>query len=431
MASPITGKFASSGNPDSVSPQWGLVADIGGTYGRLALAAPDGSLRDLRKYQCADFASLEGIIGQYKVDLGKQFPAIAAAAFSIAGAINRGDPVKGDWIRMTNLSWEISTEALKASFPLVSIDNDFEAIGKSIPHLGGADISLLDGGRIDPSATRIVCGPGTGFGFCMVASDGRVLPAEAGHGALFSPAGGRMNRVAAVIRHLKKALELTGGKDENAAALALSREVDDIATSLLPAFKTLSEQGALALDPASMARGVALDRLGELAGGSYAGDTKIQNRDVLTGRGLRNIYRALCLIDGHNPALDKDGEQWITRQALAGGNSVADETLSLFWSCLGEASANLAIEANATGGVYIAGGIAHRLLDAFQAKDEWSQKFMSGFRGVGPHNRSNSIPVAFVRLADPALLGLQRNLPLSQVPRINPSATLEKSPSPS
>ena len=397
------------------SAGWGLVADIGGTNGRLALASPQGDLVNLKKYECKNFSNLDAMIEQYRSDAGADFPAITAAAFSIAGLV-RTSPERGDWVRMTNLSWDISVNELKHKFefPSVTIVNDFKAIGMAVPHLRSADVLPMGTANPVATATKIVCGPGTGFGFGTVTPDGTALPAEAGHAALFAPADARMAKVAMVIKHLKKALEDT--KDENAAAF----NVEKLIQQKMDFFRPLFTQADSPHSPGSATRhnrAIAVSQLSDSA------DMKIQNRDLLTGRGLRNIFRALCLIEGRDPTLPANGEKDVTAAAIKGHDSVAAETVNLFWSCLGETAANLAVESAAMGGVYIAGGIAYRLMEHFDRKPEWRENFMAGFKNVGPHDMSALFPINFVDLADPALLGLQKNLPLPTV-GLSPSPTL-------
>ena len=81
-----------------------LVADIGGTNTRLALA-DGGVLRpgSIRRFYNADHATFEGLLGQYLSD--SAVSGCAAVCFAVAG------PVRDGAVQMTNLGWELRREA--------------------------------------------------------------------------------------------------------------------------------------------------------------------------------------------------------------------------------------------------------------------------------------------------------------------------------
>lgn len=114
---------------------------------------------------------------------------------------------------------------------------------------------------------------------------------------------------------------------------------------------------------------------------------------LLSGQGLQHIYRALSAIDG----LAKPGAAaaHIQRQAVAGEDALATETLELFCALLGTAAADQALCCGALGGVYITGGIVRRFIP-FLRNSRFRARFESE-RSMGPYLQS--IP-AFVVTAN-------------------------------
>ena len=86
--------------------------------------------------------------------------------------------------------------------------------------------------------------------------------------------------------------------------------------------------------------------------------------DVLSGRGIRAIHEFLDPSVRH-PSFDGSGAdpaREITEQASAGTCQVCIATLDLWTEAYGSEAGNLAVRALAFGGVYVAGGIAPKIL---------------------------------------------------------------------
>jgi len=161
-----------------------IVADVGGTYARLAVAETVAGhaprIRNLRRYACAEFASLASILAAFRAS---QDSAPATAVVAIAGLL------EGDHLVNTNLPWPVSVAATRRDAGLASLDliNDFEAVAYAIPHVAADTLVALNGesdaGRRWPA---LVLGPGTGLGAALrfEAGAGAVLASEAGHAAL-------------------------------------------------------------------------------------------------------------------------------------------------------------------------------------------------------------------------------------------------------
>lgn len=149
-----------------------LVADIGGTNARFALAKPKiqggFTLSQTASFTCADFTGLAAVIKAYLQ--GKTDESIRQACIAIAA------PVNGDWIRMTNLNWQFSIRELtrELDFEHIEVVNDFFAQACAIPYLSDQDVVQIKKGEAEIHAPRLIIGPGTGLG---VAS---LIPVQAG-----------------------------------------------------------------------------------------------------------------------------------------------------------------------------------------------------------------------------------------------------------
>jgi glucokinase len=80
---------------------------------------------------------------------------------------------------------------------------------------------------------------------------------------------------------------------------------------------------------------------------------------VLSGPGLRRLYRAVAAVRNAPAPLTDPGE--ITAMALAGSDAIAVETVEHFCRWLGAFSGDVAVAFSASGGVCLAGGFLARL----------------------------------------------------------------------
>lgn len=153
----------------------GLVADIGGTNARFALAGLDRAGAIVTAFRQdmanADFPGLEACLDAYLDALGAA-PRPTMAAFGVAS------PISGDEVRLTNRDWSFSIADLKRrlGWTRFEVVNDFVAVGHALPALTAADWRPLAGPpwpKVLPKVVSLV-GPGTGFGV------GAVIRGEAG-----------------------------------------------------------------------------------------------------------------------------------------------------------------------------------------------------------------------------------------------------------
>jgi glucokinase len=115
---------------------------------------------------------------------------------------------------------------------------------------------------------------------------------------------------------------------------------------------------------------------------------RISAEQLLSGRGLVNIYRAICLADGIEPAFSIPAD--VTAHGLKGENPQAAETLSLFVTYLGRVAGDMALIFMARGGVYLAGGVSQKIIPALK-----SAEFRAAFEDKAPHTElMKTIPQA-------------------------------------
>ncbi|MBK8164041.1 MAG: glucokinase [Gammaproteobacteria bacterium] len=321
-----------------------LAGDIGGTKTLLALAErTDDGIRLLRehRYDSGAYPGLEVIVGDFLARLEPGLRDIGRACFAVAGPVMTADG--SEMARVTNLTWRLDNRRLAAEFalPAVHLINDFQAVGHGIELLEDNDLVVLQPGRPRSAAPRTVLGAGTGLGTALLAWDGaryQVLPTEGGH-VDFAPNG-------AVQRDLLAWLAQRHGH-------------------------------------------VSIERL-------------------LSGPGLAAIYDFLCARqpDRVDPDLTErlrtqDTAAAVTEHAMIHGDTLANEALSLFVAVYGAHTGNLALLTLPYGGLYIAGGIAPRILPRLV-----DGRFLAAFNDKGRMaHLTAEIPVAVVINPRVGLLG--------------------------
>ena len=170
-----------------------LIADIGGTNARFALAYP----RE---------AGSEKVVGDIQVYKTERYPGFADAAEHYIGEHLDGQappkacfafacPVEGDSIDMTNNHWSFTKKSISERLGIEDIRyvNDFQANALSLLDLRDSD--LLEIGKAAPGDGKganenfLFLGPGTGLGVCILCRRGDryfTLPTEGGHSS-FAP----------------------------------------------------------------------------------------------------------------------------------------------------------------------------------------------------------------------------------------------------
>jgi len=282
-----------------------LIADIGGTNIRLALAdaQSETNFSELATYQCQEFASLTEVITLYIAE--KQLDNFQInACFAIAC------PVDNDLIVMTNLPWQFSQKALKKQLELNSLTfiNDYTAIALSIPLLTDKQKVKIGGGEAVANLPISVCGPGTGLGVA------NLVPMT----------------TSAKTTSAKTQWHCFGGEGGHVDFAP----VDEIEQQVLHYIQQIKK--------------------------------RVSYEQLLSGYGLEQIYQALLFINqGKKIATieNKLSAKDISNRAIANQCDTCRQALTLFCNVLGSFAGNLALTMNSQGGVYIAGGIVPRFID--------------------------------------------------------------------
>ncbi|GIW41803.1 MAG: glucokinase [Candidatus Binatia bacterium] len=254
-----------------------------------------------------------------------------------AAAFGLAGPVLGTTVRITNLPWVVDAQSLCESIGCarVRLWNDLQAAAFGILFLPPEKLEPLQRG-VSREGNRAVLAAGTGLGQAVLFWDGRSYhpsPTEGGH-ADFAPRDERESALAAFVRR---------------------------------------ETGR-----ASVER-------------------------VLSGPGLYRIFRFVVSELGIEPSQavlarleDEDPARVVGESALRGECPASSAAVDLFVSLYGSQAGNLALATFALGGVYVAGGIAGKLLPklreggfvaAFRAKDpfEWLLSEIPVFVVLEPH----------------------------------------------
>ncbi|TMV83206.1 glucokinase, partial [Thioclava sp. BHET1] len=161
-----------------------LVADIGGTNTRVALAQGKRLVEgSVRRYSNADVPGLESILRRYLSE--EEVGACSGACIAAAGPVHEGVAT------MTNLDWTIGPDMLRRATGAdhVAILNDLQAQGHALGAIAGDKLRQVialpeDTAPAPEHATKLVIGVGTGFNAAPVheTASGRLVAAsECGH----------------------------------------------------------------------------------------------------------------------------------------------------------------------------------------------------------------------------------------------------------
>ena len=278
-----------------------LVADIGGTNTRVALAdGPVVRVSTIRKFPNRDFTGIDGVLARYMADEG--VGPVAGACVAGAG------PVQDGAVTMTNLfdeageAWIIDqgrvVQATGAA--TVAVLNDLQAQGQALGHIADANLRCVVDGPRHPGGAMLVVGLGTGVNAAPVHNTpwGRVVPpSECGH--VNMPVRGEGDL------QLQSFIE---------ALLASRDEVP------------------------------------------HAGV-----EEVLSGRGLGNLHAFAVAEAGGGPERDSAA----VLSALAAGDALAAEAARLYIHILGQMLADLALIHLPYDGIYLIGGMSRAMTPSF------------------------------------------------------------------
>lgn len=162
-----------------------LVADIGGTNARFALASrDDGVLKVTRQenFRAEDFESIRDAAGAY-LEAVNETP--SGACFAVAAPVDR------DEIVFTNSHWRFAPDDVRKALSLKRflVVNDFYALAAGVTSLQREAFIDVKPGAPDPRAPVLVMGPGTGLGQALIvpAPEGQVIVSTEGGHISFAP----------------------------------------------------------------------------------------------------------------------------------------------------------------------------------------------------------------------------------------------------
>src|SRR5947209_14263129 len=299
-----------------------LAGDIGGTKTLVAIcevSPPDGrngavSVEILvsKRYDSRKFPGIAALCRAFAAEVARPIP--RSAGFGVAG------PVANDRSQTTNLPWIVDAKDLAQALGIESVGlaNDFQALAVGIPAVKAADLVSVNEGVRDPKGPWAVIGAGTGLGEAIAtlgaSGEREVLASEGGH-CSFAP---RTGLEIGVLRFLMRRY-----------------------------------------DHVSWER-------------------------VLSGDGLVKLADAIAHVTGMGPgdalaesiAGDRDNAPAAITAGAAAGDPFCRRTVELFCELYGAEAGNLALKTLATGGVYVAGGIAPKMLD-FMKDGRFREAFVS------------------------------------------------------
>jgi glucokinase len=316
-----------------------LAGDIGGTNSRLALFELNGDSLNLVVEKTFPSRQSPNLEAIVREFRSAHPQHITHACFGVAG------PVKHCRCEATNLPWVVDAQVLASELGLTTVGliNDLEANALGIAVLQPEDFATLNPG--EPPNTEenaALISAGTGLGEAGLFWDGqqyRPIASEGGHSD-FAP---------------KNQLEI------------------DLLHYLLTQFERVSWER------------------------------------VLSGPGLYNLYKFFRNTGrAEEPAWlaeelqHQDPPSVITQTALVGNSTLCELALDLFISLYGAEAGNLALNMKATGGLFVGGGIAPRLIERLTS----STMFMDAFMAKGRmRSLLEAIPVQIILNDKTALMG--------------------------
>jgi glucokinase len=261
------------------------------------------------------------------------------AATIEAACLGVAGPVKAQQAQLTHVPWAVVAADVAAEFalPSVTLLNDLEAMACAVPVLERSELAPIKPGRPVAGGNAALIAAGTGLGEAL-------LHVVDGRPVAFASEGGHAD---------------------------YSPRTED-------------EVGLMRALTARYGRA--------------------EWEQVLSGPGLVNIHRfthphggAACPASADETLLPAA----ISRAALDGRCPQCVRALAMFVAAWGAEAGNLALRAVATGGVFIGGGIAPKILPALR-----SPEFLDAFRGKPPMvELLDAIPVQVIMNEQAALLG--------------------------
>lgn len=292
-----------------------LAGDIGGTKTLLALARPEGEVPRLLFRRRYPSAEQSDFEAMLAAFLAEARAAGLTGEPIARACFGVAGPIAGRQAKPTYLPWSLDAEGIEQRFGIgtTNLVNDFAAAAAGILTLETGELVTLQHGEPRPHAPRVVLGAGTGLGVALLVWSGSDWQVVSGEGG-----------------HV-------GFAPSDAEQLDL--------------WRCLAERHG-----------------------------RVTAERVVSGAGLADTYR--CLVQRGLPSespdpLSSPDAPAAVAQAAGGGAGTAARALGIFVRAYGAFAGDLALTVLARGGVFLAGGIAAKILpwlqdgafrDAFNAK---------------------------------------------------------------
>ena len=331
-----------------------IAADIGGTKTNVALLEPPRGTGDANKapvpvarakYQSSQHSGLTAILSDFLATYDIAPRSVRRICAGVAGPVVEGH------VETPNLPWSVDAAEMKQSLGVgaVTLINDLEATAERAATLTEADVFVLNRGRrpAGPLTNGAVIAAGTGLGMALLHPiDGAwwPVPSEGGHVDLAPRNELEMDLLRFLLRRHRR--------------VSVERVVSGPGLHALYDF--FVERRELTPNP---------EVLAELSAGG-----------------------------------DIDEPRIVSEAALSGRCPVANAALDAFVSFYGAVAGNLGLIAVSTGGLFIGGGIAPKILERLKAG-----AFMEAFTNKGRLSPLLELmPVHVILDADAALMGAAR-----------------------
>jgi glucokinase len=257
-------------------------------------------------------------VQQFLTTAGEQLgntPMPQKACFAIAG------PVVNNTAKLTNLVWFLDTGRLEQELGIaqISLINDFAAVGYGVLGLNASDLLTLQAGKPQSDAPIAVIGAGTGLGQGFLIRQGdshQVFGSEGGH-ADFAP------RSQLEFQLLKYLLD-----KHNIERVSVERVVSG--QGIVGIYQFLRDRQVASESP----------KIGQV----------VKTWEQETGLSVKSVDPAAA----------------IATAALEKRDRLSEETMELFVEAYGAEAGNLALKLLPYGGLYVAGGIAAKILPLIQ-----------------------------------------------------------------
>jgi glucokinase len=282
-----------------------LAGDVGGTKVHLALYSFEGGRLKPERDEKVPATEFATLDAVVKNFLKPgEGEQIVAACFGCPG------PVRNGRLKLTNLPWTLDQHDLAISLGIqhIFLINDLEANGYGIPELAPESIVTLHDGDPAEVGHRGLIAAGTGLGEAMLIWDGRThrpIPSEGGH----CDFAARNDREIALLQYLRRTL-----------------------------------------------------------------NGRVSWERVVSGLGIKNVYAYLREVEKmeepqwlRDRMAKEDPNAVIGQCAEDGSSPLCFDTMQMFAAAYGAETGNIALKVLATGGMYLGGGIAPKMLKTLKS----------------------------------------------------------------